>query len=62
MVVREWVAADRPYLGICLGMQLAVIEYARHMCGLTGANSTSAEAPMIPSTPPVPSQGLAPAE
>jgi CTP synthase len=29
-----------PYLGICLGMQLAVIEYARDVCGLTGANST----------------------
>jgi CTP synthase len=29
-----------PYLGICLGMQLAVIEYARNMCGLAGANST----------------------
>src|SRR5512141_1950713 len=29
-----------PYLGICLGMQLAVIEYARHMAGLEGANST----------------------
>jgi CTP synthase len=29
-----------PYLGICLGMQLAVIEYARHVAGLTGANST----------------------
>ncbi len=29
-----------PYLGICLGMQLAVIEYARHVCGLDGANST----------------------
>ncbi len=29
-----------PYLGICLGMQLAVIEYARHMAGLTQANST----------------------
>jgi CTP synthase len=28
-----------PYLGICLGMQCAVIEYARHVCGLTGANS-----------------------
>ena len=30
----------RPYLGICLGMQLAVIEYARNVCGLTNANST----------------------
>jgi CTP synthase len=29
-----------PYLGICLGMQLATIEFARNVCGLTGANST----------------------
>ncbi len=29
-----------PYLGICLGMQVAVIEYARNACGLKGANST----------------------
>jgi len=29
-----------PYLGICLGMQVATIEYARHMAGLSGANST----------------------
>ena len=29
-----------PYLGICLGMQLAVIEYARHMAGMKDANST----------------------
>jgi len=29
-----------PYLGICLGMQLAVIEYARNVVGLAGANST----------------------
>lgn len=29
-----------PYLGICLGMQVATIEYARHKAGLTGANST----------------------
>src|SRR6185295_19683434 len=29
-----------PYLGICLGMQVAVIEYARHVVGLEGANST----------------------
>ncbi|MCP2013621.1 CTP synthase [Deinococcus sp. HSC-46F16] len=28
-----------PYLGICLGMQIAVIEYARHKAGLEGANS-----------------------
>ena len=28
-----------PYLGICLGMQIAVIEAARHLCGLVGANS-----------------------
>jgi CTP synthase len=29
-----------PYLGICLGMQLAIIEYARHGAGLEGAHST----------------------
>jgi CTP synthase len=29
-----------PYLGICLGMQLAVIEYSRHVVGLEGAHST----------------------
>ncbi|RCX11978.1 CTP synthase [Extensimonas vulgaris] len=29
-----------PYLGICLGMQVATIEYARHVAGLAGANST----------------------
>ena len=28
-----------PYFGICLGMQIAVIEYARHVCGLADANS-----------------------
>ncbi|MBQ8358128.1 MAG: CTP synthase [Clostridia bacterium] len=28
-----------PYFGICLGMQIAVIEYARHVAGLTDANS-----------------------
>lgn len=30
---------DVPYLGICLGMQTAVIEFARNVCGLTDANS-----------------------
>ncbi|MFD0895288.1 CTP synthase [Luteolibacter ambystomatis] len=29
-----------PYFGICLGMQIATIEYARNVCGLEGANST----------------------
>jgi CTP synthase len=29
-----------PYFGICLGMQLAVIEYARNVCGIKGANSS----------------------
>jgi len=40
-----------PYLGICLGMQVATIEYARHKAGLAGANSTEfdplAEHPVI---------------
>lgn len=29
-----------PYFGICLGMQMMVIEFARHVCGLASANST----------------------
>ncbi|UWG97204.1 CTP synthase [Dehalobacter sp. DCM] len=29
-----------PYLGICLGMQCAIIEFARNVCGLSAANST----------------------
>ncbi|MBP5153655.1 MAG: CTP synthase, partial [Lachnospiraceae bacterium] len=29
----------RPYLGLCLGMQIAVIEFARHVCGMADANS-----------------------
>ena len=29
-----------PFLGLCLGMQCAVIEFARHVCGMTDANST----------------------
>ncbi|HEV2061946.1 MAG TPA: CTP synthase, partial [Solirubrobacteraceae bacterium] len=29
-----------PYLGICLGMQIAVAEFARHIAGMDGANST----------------------
>ncbi|MCL2184145.1 MAG: CTP synthase [Chitinispirillia bacterium] len=32
--------SDTPFLGICLGMQIAVIEYARHVCGLDRANSS----------------------
>ena len=29
-----------PYLGVCLGLQVAVCEFARHACGMEGANST----------------------
>ena len=31
---------DVPYFGICLGMQMAVIEYARHVCHMEGAHSS----------------------
>ena len=43
------VARERgiPYLGICLGMHVAVSEFARHVVGLAGANSTE----MDPETP-----------
>ncbi|MFP4208560.1 MAG: CTP synthase [Wenzhouxiangella sp.] len=36
-----------PYLGICLGLQTAVVEFARNVCGLAGANSTEID----PDTP-----------
>jgi len=32
-----------PYLGLCLGMQIATIEFARNVCGLAGATSTEFE-------------------
>jgi CTP synthase (UTP-ammonia lyase) len=35
--------AKVPYLGICLGMQLAVVEFARNVVGLADANSTEFE-------------------
>lgn len=36
-----------PYLGLCLGMQIMTIEFARHVCGLKGANSEELD----PATP-----------
>jgi CTP synthase len=33
----------KPFLGLCLGMQLSVIEFGRNVCGLTQANSTEFE-------------------
>src|SRR5439155_16371799 len=36
-----------PFLGICFGMQMAAIEFARHVCGLERANSTEVD----PTTP-----------
>jgi CTP synthase len=40
------VARERniPFLGLCLGLQLAVVEFARHVCDLEGANSTEMDA------------------
>ncbi|KAI0340374.1 CTP synthase [Trametopsis cervina] len=41
MLAIKWAREQKvPYLGICLGFQLAVIEWARHVCGYTGATST----------------------
>ena len=37
----EWARVNKvPYLGLCLGMQVMVTEFARNVCGLDGANST----------------------
>jgi CTP synthase len=37
-----------PFFGICLGLQCAVIEYARHVCGLPGAHSTEMDSQATP--------------
>lgn len=40
ILAAQWARENKvPYLGICLGMQLAVVEFARHVCGLQGAHS-----------------------
>ena len=44
MAARYARANNIPYLGICLGMQVAMIEYARNVAGMTGANSTEFDA------------------
>ena len=44
----RWARESRvPFLGICLGMQMAVVEYARHVLGLTGAHTSEVD----PNTP-----------
>ena len=44
----KWAREQRiPFLGICLGFQLAVIEWARNVCGLAGAS----HAPVFESRP-----------
>ena len=40
MAIRYAREKDIPYLGICYGMQLAAVEFARNMCNLEGAHST----------------------
>ncbi|KKY23305.1 putative ctp synthase [Diplodia seriata] len=45
MAAAKWAReAGTPYLGVCLGMQVAVIEYARDICGITGATSEEFDA------------------
>ena len=42
-VIRHLRENNIPFLGICLGMQLAVVEFARNICGIKGANTTETE-------------------
>jgi CTP synthase len=46
-VIRAARERNIPFLGLCLGLQLAVIEFARHVCNLPEANSTEID----PNTP-----------
>ncbi|GAA5809077.1 CTP synthase ura7 [Mucor flavus] len=48
IVAAKWARENKiPYLGICLGMQIAVIEFARNVCGMAEAHSSE----MSPTTP-----------
>ncbi|KYH42213.1 MAG: CTP synthase [Candidatus Bathyarchaeota archaeon B63] len=47
MAIRYARENNLPFLGLCLGLQLAVVEFARNVCGLEGANSTEID----PDTP-----------
>ena len=38
--ILNFIASGRPFLGICLGLQAAVVEFSRNVCGLADANST----------------------
>ncbi|MBR3158869.1 MAG: CTP synthase [Atopobiaceae bacterium] len=41
----QWAREHKvPYLGVCLGLQVAVCEFARHVCGMEGANSAEFDA------------------
>jgi CTP synthase len=52
---------DIPYFGICLGLQIAVIEFARNVAGMKGANSTEFEPnPPTRSSTSSPSSGRSP--
>ncbi len=42
-IIRHCRERSVPYLGICYGMQLAVVEFARNVCGLAGAHSTEVD-------------------
>ncbi len=46
-IIRQARERDIPFLGLCLGLQMAVIEFSRNVCHLAGANSTE----MDPDTP-----------
>ena len=44
IMAANWARTNKiPYLGICLGMQIAVIEYARNVCGIPSASSVEIE-------------------
>ncbi|MFA6835195.1 MAG: CTP synthase (glutamine hydrolyzing) [Fibrobacteraceae bacterium] len=54
IVLIEYVREHKiPFLGICYGMQLAVVEFARHVCGMKGANTTEVETDGIKVETPV---------
>ena len=52
-IIRYLRENNLPFLGICLGMQLAVVEFARNVCGIQGANTIEIETDQVKIDEPV---------
>jgi CTP synthase len=50
ILAAKWAREKKiPFLGICLGFQMAVVEYARNVCGVAGESSVPSFSAPLPS-------------